>query len=144
MIIQSVLLQLLPVFAGIVTGGFTFFGVRRSNHRKKLALAQARQDEIDETQALLKDEDREYFETWDRILNIYTEPVKPTPTEAEQHAAEDQAEYERKWKAEVAAREAGEFYDWGSSEPVGGAWRAKNRADRWMNKYRITPRSTDS
>ena len=25
-----------------------------------------------------------------------------------------------------------------------GAWRAKNRADRWMNKYRITPRSTDS
>lgn len=144
MIIQSVLLQLLPVFAGIVTGGFTIFGVRHIRKREAMVALLEREAEAEMTQIWLKDEDREYFATWDRILNIYTEPVKPTPTEAERHAAEDQAEYERKWKAEVAAREAGEFYDWGSSEPVGGAWRAKNRADRWMNKYRITPRSTDS
>lgn len=75
MIIQSVLLQLMPLFAGVVTGGFTIFGVRRTRRRKVLAAA-AREEQYD-TKQFLKDEDHEYFETWDRILNIYTEPVKP-------------------------------------------------------------------
>lgn len=125
MIIQSVLLQLLPIFAGIVSGGTTLLFSRHIRRQKAMVAALEREAEASEVLAYLKDEDREYFETWDRILNIYTEPVKPTPTEAERHADEDQAEYERKWKAEVAAREAGEFYDWGSSEPVGGTKKPK-------------------
>lgn len=77
MIIQSVLLQLLPVLAGIVTGGFSIFGVRHVRRQKAMVATLECEAEAEMTQAWLKDEDREYFETWDRILNIYTEPVKP-------------------------------------------------------------------
>lgn len=77
MIIQSVLLQLLPIFAGIVSGGTTLLFSRHIRRQKAMVAALEREAEAEMTQSWLKDEDREYFETWDRILNIYTEPVKP-------------------------------------------------------------------
>lgn len=115
MIIHYILGELLPLVFFVCTG--TFVGVSagrsygRRRDRRARALAEARADEY--SHSFLKAEDREYFETWDRILSIHTRP-EPAPTK-------EQLESERKRKAESDAIAAGVFYDWGSSDPVGGS-----------------------
>lgn len=133
MIIHYILGELLPLVFFVCTG--TFVGVSagrsygRRRDRRARALAEARADEY--SHSFLRAEDREYFETWDRILSIHTSP-EPAPklpssppppqggsgqshadvgssfySEREEDqalAADDQAAFERRWDAEAKAK----------------------------------------